>query len=308
VAGRGDALAATREKDEMKIARLVVMSMFAASVAYAEDINEIKDADPNGTVSISNIAGSIEVQGWSRNQVEITGELGSKVDELIFERDGDEILIKVKVPRNSHGGGISSDLVVNIPVKSALQVNGVSADIEVSDVEGEQQLESVSGDVSTTAHAADIELGSVSGDIEVEGDKQSIRSRLSTVSGDIEADGLAGEIYAESVSGDVTMVNGSFKRAVLETVNGDIIYHAALLESGRLDVETINGSVDIDFGGDVSARFDIETFNGSIRNCFGPEAVRTDKYAPGRELKFTEGDGSARVTIQTLNGSLRLCK
>ena len=81
-----------------------------------------------------------------------------------------------------------------------------------------------------------------------------------------------------------------------------------LTDDGRLDVETINGSVDIDFDGDVSARFDIETFNGSIRNCFGPESVRTDRYTPGRELKFTEGNGSGRVTIQTLNGSLRLCK
>ena len=58
----------------------------------------------------------------------------------------------------------------------------------------------------------------------------------------------------------------------------------------------------------MSARFDIETFNGNIRNCFGPDSVRTSKYAPGRELKFTEGGGSGRVTINTLNGNLRLCK
>jgi DUF4097 and DUF4098 domain-containing protein YvlB len=80
------------------------------------------------------------------------------------------------------------------------------------------------------------------------------------------------------------------------------------LNGGRLDIETINGTVDVEFDGDVSARFDIETFNGSIRNCFGPDAVRTSQYAPGRELKFTEGDGDGRVTINTLNGSLNLCK
>jgi DUF4097 and DUF4098 domain-containing protein YvlB len=292
----------------MKFVRLVLPIVFLSSAVFAEDINEIMDADPEGTVSISNVAGSVEVQGWTRNQVEVTGDLGSNVEELIFDRDGDEIVIQVKVPRNSQSRGISSDLIVNVPEGSSLQVNTVSADIEVSDVEGELQLESVSGDVTASAHAADIELGSVSGDIEVQGEKQPIRSRMSTVSGDVDTDSLAGEIYAESVSGDVSLINGRFERAALETVNGDIIYHAQLLDDGRLDVETINGSVDIDFGGDVSARFDIETFNGSIRNCFGPEAVRTSKYAPGRELKFTEGDGSGRVSIQTLNGSLRLCK
>jgi len=291
----------------MKYVKLMSLSLLCGA-AFAEDVNEKMDADADGTVSISNLAGSVEVQGWSRNEVEITGELGSNVEELIFERDGDEILIKVKVPRRSHGRGIASELSINIPQGSSVQVHTVSADIEVSDVEGEQQLESVSGDVTTAAHAADIELGSVSGDIEVQADNQSIRSRMNTVSGDIEMDSLAGELHAESVSGEITMVNGSFERASLSTVNGDITYHARLLDDGRLDIETINGTVDVDFDGDVSARFDIETFNGSIRNCFGPDAVRTSQYAPGRELKFTEGGGSGRVTIQTLNGSLRLCK
>ena len=291
----------------MKTARLALVFVLGASVAYGDDVDEIMDAASDGIVVVSNVAGSVEVSGWSRDQVEVTGELGSRVEELIFERDGDEILVKVQVPRNNNGG-ISSDLSIKIPVASSLQVNTVSADIDVSDVEGEQELQSVSGDVETEAHAADIELSSVSGDVEVQGDRQNIRARMNTVSGDVDADSLSGEIAAESVSGDIATINGSFERASLETVNGDITYRAALLDGGRLDIETINGTVDVEFDGDVSARFDIETFNGSIRNCFGPDSVRTSKYAPGRELKFTEGDGDGRVTINTLNGSLNLCK
>ena len=291
----------------MKTAGLVLVFALGASAVYADEVSETLDAASDGIVIVSNVAGSVEVSGWSRSQVEVTGELGSRVEELIFERNGDEVLIKVKVPRNNNGG-ISSDLSIRIPVASSLQVNTVSADIEVRDVEGEQELQSVSGDVVTEAHAADIELSSVSGDVEVQGDRQSIRARMNTVSGDVDADSLAGEFAAESVSGDIATINGSFERASLETVNGDITFRAALLDSGRLDIETINGSVDVQFEGDVSARFDIETFNGSIRNCFGPDAERTSKYAPGRELKFTEGDGDGRVTINTLNGGLRLCK
>ena len=288
--------------------KFIVLGTMLASVALADDVNESMDASSDGTVTISNVAGSVDVRGWSRNQVEVTGELGNRVEELIFERDDDEILVKVKVPRNNRGGGISSDLVINVPEGSSIHVNTVSADIDVSDVEGEQQLESVSGDIETEAHAADIELGSVSGDIEIQGDNQTIRSRMNTVSGDIDSESLAGEIALESVSGDISTVNGSFTRASANTVNGEIVFHAALIGDGRLDIETVNGSVDVDFDGDVSARFDIETFNGAIRNCFGPDSVRTSRYAPGRELKFTEGDGDSRVTMKTLNGSIRLCK
>jgi hypothetical protein len=291
----------------MKTYTLTLLGIFSATTVVAADINESMDAAADGIVSITNVAGSVEVRGWSRNQVEITGELGSDIEDLIFERDGDEIKIKVKTKRrNSHD--IDAELIVKVPAGSSLEISTVSADIDVAELTGEQSLESVSGDIETQVHAADIEISSVSGDLEVEGDDQSARSRFSSVSGDIDTENLAGEIWAESVSGDLLAVNGVFERASLGTVNGDIVFHAQLLNDGRLDVETVNGSVDIEFAGDVSARFDIETFNGDIRNCFGPEAVRVSEYGPGYELSFTEGGGSGRVTIETLNGDLRLCK
>jgi DUF4097 and DUF4098 domain-containing protein YvlB len=291
----------------MKTFTLAILGMCSASAALATDVNESMDADPDGTVTVSNIAGVVEVEGWSRDEVEVTGELGDDVEELIFERDGDEIEIRVKTRRrNSHD--VESDLFVKIPQNSSLEINTVSADIEVTGVAGEQSLESVSGDIEAEAHGSDMDVNSVSGDIEVEGDNQSMRSRFTSVSGDIDTENLSGEIGAESVSGDVLVASGSFSRASLGTVNGEIVFHAGLLDDGRLDIETVNGSVDVEFAGDVSARFDIETFNGDIRNCFGPEAVRVSRYAPGYELKFTEGGGSGRVTIETLNGDLRLCK
>ena len=80
----------------MKTYTLTLLGMFGATVVAATEINESMDASADGIVSISNVAGSVDVQGWSRKQVEITGELGSDIEELIFERDGDEIDIKVK--------------------------------------------------------------------------------------------------------------------------------------------------------------------------------------------------------------------
>ncbi len=291
----------------MKMIKVLLLSLVATAAFAAEDVNRTLDAAADGDVTISNVSGSVEVRGWSRNQVEVTGELGSGVEELIFERDDDEVVIKVKIRRNSSRNS-SAELVINVPEASSLRVNTVSADIDVSDVKGEQRLESVSGDITTAAYGTEIDAESVSGDIEISGDNQVINARLHTVSGDIEVENLSGELRSETVNGEINVINGSFKRISGDTVNGEIVFHVGLQDEGRMDIETINGAVDVDFGGDVSARFDIETFNGSIRNCFGPESVRTSKYAPGRELKFTEGGGAGRVTINTLNGSVRLCK
>ena len=113
-----------------------------ASPAMAENISRTMDADEAGDVLISNIAGSVEVSGWSQDSVEITGTLGDDVEELVFERDGNEIIIKVKSPSSSSGWGridITSDLVVKVPQNSSLEVATVSADIEVAGVRGEQE-------------------------------------------------------------------------------------------------------------------------------------------------------------------------
>jgi len=239
----------------------------------------------------------------------VTGTIGDDVEEFIFERDGKTTTIKVKVPGNTRNHkDYSSDLRIQVPRNSSIDVSGVSADIEVEGVQGEQELNSVSGDIKTEMFGADIEAHTVSGDVDVEGTNKVAEANLESVSGDITADGLSGEIRADTVSGDIDITHGDFSSARLETVNGDVHFVAALRPQGGLDVETINGTVDIMFIGDVSAEFDIETFSGRIRNCFGPDAERTSKYAPGWELSFTAGNGSGRVTIATLNGSLKLCK
>ena len=243
-----------------------------ATTAQAREVDESIDAASDGHVEIINISGSIEVYGWSSDTVEVKGELGSKVEELILERNGDRVLVKVKVPRNN-SSNISSDLVVRVPEGSSVDVSTVSADITSEDGNG--------------------------GEIEIQ---------ANTVSGDVEINNVSGEVGAEAVSGEVIVRDGWFERVNLNTVNGEIVFHAELRDDGKLSVETVNGDVDIQFADGVSARFDIETFNGDIDNCFGPKAERTSKYAPGWELSFTEGGGDGRVTITTLNGDVEMCK
>ncbi|MDH3434661.1 MAG: DUF4097 domain-containing protein [Gammaproteobacteria bacterium] len=282
------------------------MGGLLASPVIAEEVDKSLDADATGHVDIYNTSGNIEVAGWSRNSVQVTGEIGDDVEELVFERDGDHVLIKVKVPRH-HGRDIDADILVRVPEGSSIDVSGVSADIEVAGVRGDQSLQTVSGDVEATGISGDLEAASVSGDVEVEGTGADAETSAGTVSGDVIARGLSGNLEAESVSGDVIVEGGAFDRVYFETVNGDLNFSAELRRGGKLAAESVNGDVDIKFDGDVSASFDLETFNGDIENCFGPKPQRTSRYAPGLELSFTVGDGDGRVTIETLNGGIHIC-
>jgi len=295
-------------RKKMKRTLVFLLSgLLPMSVMADEDVNESIDAASNGEVEIYNTAGSITVTGWSRDSVQVTGEIGDDVDELVLERDGDYILVKVKVPHN-HGRDIDSEIIVSVPENSSIEVTGVSADIEVNDVNGDQSLQTVSGDVEALGVAGQLEAASVSGDVDVMGTGEAGETAAATVSGDVTVSNLSGEMEAESVSGDVTIVGGSFDRVYFETVNGNLSFSGQLLSGGRIAAESVNGDVELDFDGEVSASFDIETFNGDIDNCFGPEPERTSRYAPGLELGFSEGDGDGRVVIETLNGDVSICK
>lgn len=291
----------------MKRLMAIVLGLALAASAAAEDVNRTLDASPDGYVHISNISGSVTVAGWSRDQVEVTGKIGPKVEELIVERSGDKITIKVKVPRKS-GRGVESELHVRVPERSSLDVGTVSADIDVTGVLGEQKLEAVSGDIETECDGADVTAGTVSGDVVIRGKGEDAETHSASVSGDVGLYELAGEVFAESVSGDLIIEDGSFDRASFNVVNGDIDFRSELRKGGKLKAETVNGEVNLRFVGNVSGQFDIDTFNGGIDNCFGPKAQRTSKYAPGMELSFSEGDGDARVTVSTVNGDISICK
>ena len=285
----------------------VPAAMLVALPAFADtEVDRTIDAASNGEVEISNVAGFVEVRGWSRDVVEIKGTLGDDVEELIVERDGNYILVKVQVPRR-HGRDIDADLYIKVPEDSDISVGGVSADIDIDGVNGDQSLQTVSGDIEIRGVAGDLEVGSVSGDVLAEGTGVEGDTEAGTVSGDLTLSGFSGTLEAGSVSGDLTITGGTFESVEFETVNGDLELVGALAEGGELSAESVNGTVDIEFTQDVSARFDIETFNGDIRVCFGPEPKRTSRYSPGLELSFTHGDGDGYVSVETLNGDVRIC-
>jgi len=279
-----------------------------ASPAWAgTPINQRSAADPGGAVEISNVAGTVRVTGWDRNEVEVTGELGEGTERLDFAVIDKVTRVKVILPNRSSNVE-DTDLVVRIPTASRLAVTTVSADIEVQDVTGAQRLQTVSADIRTEAAAEDVECKSVSGDVAVNGSGKKALVTITTVSGDAMALKVAGEVNANTVSGNLTLGLGETTRSRLRSTSGDLTMASVLAADGRLDIESISGDVRLELHGPVNAEFDVTSFNGEIRNCFGPKAVSTSEYAPGKELQFREGQGTGRVRIKTLNGDISVCK
>ena len=123
-----------------KLIAVPVAVLFAQPALADTEVDRSLDASPRGEVEVSNVAGFVEIRGWSRDVVEVKGTLGDNVEDLIFERDGDYVLIKVKVPRR-HGRDVDAELYIKVPEGSDIGVAGVSADIDIDGVNGDQSLQ-----------------------------------------------------------------------------------------------------------------------------------------------------------------------
>ncbi len=197
-----------------------------------------------------------------------------------------------------------SDLEIRVPKGSRVEVETVSASIDVEELTAALSLESVSGDITIRGEPGELSAATVSGDIDC--DAKTDETELSTVSGSIEARGLRGRLEAASVSGDVDVYGDDFDRLAVETVSGLVRFEGRLNEDARVEGESHSGDIVLTLVGDVDAEFDVSTFSGSIRNEIGREDGRSRRRGPGSELHFTVGDGSAHVNLSSFSGTVEL--
>jgi DUF4097 and DUF4098 domain-containing protein YvlB len=281
----------------------VALVLVVAASSWAQvKVDEVRPLAADGTVTVSNLAGSVQVVGYGGRQVEITGVLGKDVEELEISGSDDRLDIEVKIPHRAKK--IESDLVIRVPDTADVEVDTVSASIEIVGMSGSVEAESVSGSVKVADRPRQLSVETVSGSIEVGGGSE--RSDLASVSGKITVQNAGGELDAETVSGSIRVDGGMLESASFESVSGSIHFAADMSGRGEFDFESMSGSVTLMVSPGISADFEVSTFSGAISNDIGPEAKRTSKYTSEKELSFTAAGGGAEVSIESFSGSVKI--
>lgn len=276
--------------------------------ALAGPVDRTVKADANGEVEISNVSGTIDVRGWDRNEVQVTGHLGDDVERLDVETSGGHTLVKVVLPRGRNNDG-EAVLEIKVPRMSSVEVSAVSADVSSKGVLGTQRLKSVSGEVTADISSPDSEVRSVSGDVTVRGNGKVSTLRLSSVSGNIDLLNAAGKLDLVTVSGDAQVIMGETNEVRARTTSGNFNLNAKLTNIGRIDTESVSGEITLRVSAPGSISTEIETFSGDINGCLAQGKVeRVSKYGPGSRLyiRGVEG-GGATVRAKTLSGDVEIC-
>jgi len=276
--------------------------LISPTVWAGQKVEEVRDMAPDGHLLLENVAGSVEVTGWNQNRLEIKGTLGDDVEELEISELGNGLRVRVRNKQGSHNID-NTDLYIHLPATSSIEIITVSADIEVTDSEGESiALQSVSGDIDVSASPQRLEIESVSGDVEFEGGAP--RSSVETVSGDISLEGLDGEVEVSTVSGELSLRTGAVARGHFESVSGDIELDLAVDDNGRLVAQSMSGDVKVILPALQQAEFSAQTFSGRIHSDFG-EAGKIAK-GPGSRLEFGTGKNGASISLESFSGNISL--
>ncbi len=290
---------------------LPLLLCFCIGQALADTPIQLRhDATPNARISISNIAGTVNVIAWDRNEVQVGGRLGDGAKPLEITGSNGDLEIKVE-PQGGAGrfnwGGNSkmapTTLELHVPKAASLDVNVVSAPLVIDGMDGGSiEVNTVSGKARINARTPSLKVDSVSGGIEQAGHAE--QAELQTVSGDILAPTLGRDVELQTISGRIQTSGGPWQKLTLSTVSGNVQLTGALAPGGSIRIDSMSGDVQLQLPASTSASLHASSFSGDLRSDFG--TAKKPEHGPGSSLDARLGTGVGKISIETFSGDLRV--
>ena len=265
-------------------------------------VNERRTLNADGRVFISDVAGTVVVTAWDRNEVLATGTLGYGVDHLEVSGDASDLSFVVKLPKHNHGVG-ETDLRLMVPAGARVEVETVSADVSAQGTRGPLKITTVSGDVGADVQSQDVAVQTVSGDLILRAPSQS--TQANTVSGDLHLSGLQGKLAVESVSGNLSVSGSRFSELKLKSVSGDMGLDASFTPEARVTGETLSGNITLHVPADVSGTALVRSFSGESQCELQHASTSASHNGKKREYVFGDGKG-VNLELSTFSGDVRI--
>lgn len=222
------------------------------SFAISKDFNQSYPLQPGGSLELQNVNGTVDVQGWDRNEVEIHAVKTAKHKESDLERVSidvearpDAVSIATRYPQNE-GVEVAVDYTIHVPHGARLEhIGTVNGTLKIAGVENVEDLHTVNGNIEVYEAGGMVHARTTNGNVHLElahlPDKAGAAAETtngslvlavpSDMQADVEARCLNGNFYSEL---PMTMESNQRPREVhgklgrggapirLRTVNGGI--------------------------------------------------------------------------------------
>ena len=252
---------------------------------YQDNFNHSYQLKPGGRLSVENFNGAVEVFGWDKDTVEVSGTKYANSEDLLrsirvdIQATPDAVRIRTEKP--AMRGNYGARFTIHVPRKCELERIGSSnGSIRVEDVDATARLRTSNGSVRASRLGGSLDAQTTNGSIEIR--EISGSSIVRTSNGAIRAEDLRGSVQASTSNGGITVALDEPRDVRASTTNGAITVRMPESAGAQLQASTSNSSISSDF--DVRGRITKHRVNGTI------------------------GSGGPLLDLETSNGSIRLLK
>jgi hypothetical protein len=276
-----------------------------------EDFHYSYPLTSGGRLHLNNSNGSVQITGWDRNTIDISGTKYAPTTEEL--RDvavkasvhGSEATIETEMPRHSFHGSYGVAYVIHVPRKTTLEhLETSNGSVSVSDLEGGGRIVSSNGRIAVSHTSGDYQVRTTNGSIELDDCRGAFRAESSN--GALKGTLAAGSISASTTNGSVNFTidnpqNGQPIRA--SSTNGSVMLAMAKFHDNTIKADTTNGSVTLRLPKDTNANVSASTSMASIKSDL---PISTTGETSKHHLAGKLGNGGPLISAETTMGSIRL--
>jgi DUF4097 and DUF4098 domain-containing protein YvlB len=244
------------------------------------------DIGADGIVSIRVRAGDVRVRAVDGETLRVRDVDGHDLESCfrIELGEGSASLLDGtgRADARSQSGGASAELEVELPRRTTLIVETVSAEIKGEGLAGDQRYQTTSGDITLRDVGGSIVIEAVSGDLDIRATRES-------------------QVTARTVSGDVELRAGTLRALEVSTTSGDVAIAGRLDGTGPFAIETVSGDARLAPAGNV--RVEMATMSGDLHS----ELEGHIEGARGRRT-LSIGATGPLVTFRSMSGDLNVVR
>ncbi len=265
-----------------------------------------------GKLTLENFNGGVEITGWDRNIVDISGVKYASTEQMrdaikiAISHSGDVISIRTARPFERHGN-MGARYVLKVPRKVELdRITDSNGGVRVTDVEGPARLQTSNGGIHVMNLRGNLDARTSNGTIEAE--NVSGGASLNTANGRVRADSVQGPFEASTSNGGIRVhLAGDTPNAPMKltTSNGPVDLTLDTPAQNDIHASTSNGSITLHLPGSTHARVHAVTTNSGIASDFD---VQLQGAAGKHRIEGTIGGGGPLLDLSTTNGAIRLVK
>ncbi len=143
--------------------------------AISKDFNQSYPLQPGGTFELQNVNGTVEVQGWDRDEVEIHAVKTAKQRESDLDRVSievnarlDAISVATRYPQNE-GVEVAVEYIVHVPHFAHLEhLATVNGTLRVAGVDTVEDLHTVNGNIEVFEAGGSVHAHTTNGNVHLE--------------------------------------------------------------------------------------------------------------------------------------------